>query len=291
MQIPLLKTKAAVSVPPQPKVEGLVFKFSLADLKIDLQTLAADVLASFKKLPDDFELHRNQQLAFLESALDMHFTDRERSRYIIQGESTAVSVAISKLSPAQVKEYAALGPVRFRRLARYMATAHAGKAAIGRLPVNSFDPQTAEKRGSQDFIGISEVDDQVASNTAILDIVKYFCERIFSDNPHARRIDVAMHQMHVIATHNRPFVTPEGIHQKGCDYTIPELVIGNINVQAANSTIYDGMNNILVYANLNEGEGIFHDDQVYWHGNSATQPTREASMGHKLSFGFDFYIS
>ncbi|MCW5823717.1 MAG: 2OG-Fe dioxygenase family protein [Cyanobacteria bacterium TGS_CYA1] len=291
MQFPLLKTRAAVSVAPQPKVEGMVFKFCLADLKVDLQALATSVLASFKKLPDDFELHRSQQLAFLESALDMQFTDRERSRYLVQGESTAVSVAISKLSPAQVKEYAALGPVRFRRLARYMATAHAGKAAIGRLPVNSFDPQTAEKRGSQDFIGISEVDDQVATNPAILDIVKYFCEKIFAENPQAKRIDIAMHQMHVIASENRPFVTPEGIHQKGCDYTIPELVVGNINVQASNSTIYDGLNNILVYANLNEGEGIFHDDQVYWHGNSAIQPSKGAALGHRLSFGFDFYVS
>lgn len=290
MQLPL-KTKAAVSLAPQPKVQGLVFKFSLADLKINLSDLAQNVLSSFKKLPDDFELHRNQQLSYLESALDMQFTDRERSRYLVQGESQAVSLAISKLNQVQIKEYSALGPTRFRRLARYMASAHAGRAAIGRLPVNSFDPEQAGKHGSQDFLGISEVDDRIASHPAILDIVKYFCEKIFAENPQAKRIDVAMHQMHIIASKERPFVMPEGIHQKGCDYTIPELVIGNINLQSTNSTIYDGMNNILVYANLSEGEGIFHDDQVYWHGNAAMQPAQDSALGHRLSFGFDFYIS
>lgn len=291
MQFPLLKSKAAVSVAPQPKVEGLVFKFSLADLKIDLQALAQSVLSSFKKLPDDFELHRNQQLAFLEAALKMQFSERERSRYLVQGQSAAVQAAISRLNHTQLKEYSALGPVRFRRLARYMATSHAGKSAIGRLPVNSFDPNALSKHSSQDFIGISEVDDRVATNPAILDIVKYFCDKIFSENPQAKRIDVAMHQMHIIASQERPFITPEGIHQKGCDYTIPELVIGNINLQASNSTIYDCMNNILVYANLNEGEGIFHDDHEYWHGNSAINPAKGCLQGHRLSFGFDFYIS
>lgn len=291
MQFPLLKTKAAVSVAPQPKVEGLVFKFSLADLKIDLQALAQSVMSSFKKLPDDFELHRNQQLAFLEAALEMQFSERERSRYLVQGQSAAVQAAISRLNHTQLKEYSALGPVRFRRLARYMATCHAGKSAIGRLPVNSFDPNALGKHGSQDFIGISEVDDMVATNPAILDIVKYFCDKIFSENPQAKRIDVAMHQMHIIALQERPFITPEGIHQKGCDYTIPELIIGNINLQTSNSTIYDCMNNILVYANLNEGEGIFHDDHEYWHGNSAIHPAQGSLQGHRLSFGFDFYIS
>jgi len=291
MQFPLLKTKAAVSVAPQPKVEGLVFKFSLADLKIDLQALAQSVLSSFKKLPDDFELHRNQQLAFLEAALEMQFSERERSRYLVQGQSASVQRAISKLNHTQLKEYSALGPVRFRRLARYMATCHAGKSAIGRLPVNSFDPNALSKHSSQDFIGISEVDDMVATNPAILDIVKYFCDKIFSENPQAKRIDVAMHQMHIIASQERPFLTPEGIHQKGCDYTIPELVIGNINLQASKSTIYDCMNNILVYANLNEGEGIFHDDHEYWHGSSAINPAQGCLRGHRLSFGFDFYIS
>jgi hypothetical protein len=291
MQLPLIKAKASVSVAPQPKVHGLVFKFSLGDLNINLGNLAQTVLSSFKKLPDDFELHRTEQLSFLESALDMQFTDRERSRYLVQGESSAVSVAISKLNQNQVKEYSALGPTRFRRLARYVATAHQGRAAIGRMPVNSFDPQAAGKHGSQDFLGFCEVDEQTATHPAILELVKYFCEKIFAENPNAKRIDVAMHQMHIIASKDRPFITPEDIHQKGCDYTIPELVIGNINLQPSNSTIYDAFNNILVYANLNEGEGIFHDDHVYWHGTSAMQPTKDASMGHRLSFGFDFYIS
>lgn len=291
MQLPTLKAKASASVAQEPKLHGLVFKFSLSDLNINLGNLAQAVLSSFKKLPDDFELHRTEQLSFLESAHDMQFTDRERSRYLVQGQSNAVSVAISKLNQTQVKEYSALGPTRFRRLARYIATTHAGKAAIGRMPVNSFDPQAAGKHGSQDFLGFSEVEEQIATNPAILELVKYFSEKIFAENPKAKRIDIAMHQMHVIASKDRPFIMPEGIHQKGCDYTIPELIIGNISLEPSNSTIYDALNNILVYANLNEGEGIFHDDQVYWHGISAMQPQRESLMGHRLSFGFDFYIS
>ncbi len=292
MQFPF-KTQAAVSVPQQaqPKVAGLVFKFSLAELKIDMACLALDVLSSFMRLPDDFELFRNQQLAFLESALDISFSDKDRARYLVQGQCSAVSMAISKLSKSDVKLYSEITPKRFRRLARYMATERHGKAAIGRLPVNTFDPGQANKHGSQDFLGFSEVEDQIATHPLMLEIVKYFCEKIFQENPNTKRIDVAMHQIHVTATPQNPFVMPEGIHQTGCDYTIPELVMGNINMQSPNSTIYNEMNNILVYAHLNEGEGLFHDDQVYWHGTSGMLPVKGQNLGHRLSFGFDFYLS
>lgn len=291
MQFPFKSQALTKAVPAEPKAHGLVFKFNLADLNVDLSELAACVLSSFKRLPDDFELHRGQQLAFLESELSMSFSERDRSRYLVQGQCAAVSMAISKLSRADLKLYSDIGPTRFRRLARYVASARNGKAAIGRMPVNTFDPEAANRHGSQDFLGFSEVEDSIASHPAILEIVKYFCEKIFQSNPSTKRIDVAMHQMHVLATQERPFIMPEGIHQKGCDYTIPELVMGNINMQSPNSTIYDCTNNILVYAHLKEGEGLFHDDRVHWHGVSGMLPARGHDMGHRLSFGFDFYLS
>lgn len=291
MQFPFKAQAFTKSLPVEPKVNGLVFKFNLAELNIDMANLADGVLSSFKKLPDDFELHRGQQMAFLESALGMSFSEKDRSRYLVQGQCSAVSMAISKLSRADIKLFSEIGPTRFRRLARYAATSRNGQTVIGRLPVNTFDPEAANRHSSQDFLGFSEVEDHIASHGAILDLVKYFCEKIFQDNLSTKRIDVAMHQMHVIATHQRPFIMPEGVHQKGCDYTIPELVMGNINMQSPNSTIYDCTNNILVYAHLKEGEGLFHDDRIYWHGVSGMMPAKDQTMGHRLSFGFDFYLS
>jgi len=107
--------------------------------------------------------------------------------------------------------------------------------------------------------------------------------RMLNNLPHGSEVDI--HQMRVITLPSVPAeVSPEGAHQDGYD-CIAMFGIARHNILGGELLVSDGeMGNPFVSIPINEGTGVFLNDQALWHNASSLAPIEKGRTGYMDAF-------
>tara|TARA_R110002020_G_scaffold314098_1_gene529388 strand:- start:1164 stop:1787 length:624 start_codon:yes stop_codon:yes gene_type:complete len=107
--------------------------------------------------------------------------------------------------------------------------------------------------------------------------------RMLNHLPHETEVDI--HQMRVITLPNHTAeVSPEGAHQDGYD-CIAMFGIARYNISGGELLVSDGeMGKPFVSIPINEGTGVFLNDQALWHNASSLAPIEKGRTGYMDAF-------
>lgn len=272
--------------------EPVLHKFNLEEIGVDRQDLLC-FQHTFDELPSDEYERKLRQIEFLKA----RFPDESArlnpllGAYYLSGSALdAVHDLLAHLSAEELRTFKEM-PVRRRRtIAKFEATcAPDGSIEIERVEsgvfIQMYPPSDHPLSLPRHFCECSE---ELTESHGFKLLLQSVCAEIFSHSP-AKSLTLIVHQVTMIATKETPFVLPDGIHQDGADYIVSAIPIVLEDVNAPTSTVYDLDKQPLLQTKLQVGEGLLHDDRLYWHSVSDLHAT--GAIGRRGTFGFDIRVT
>ena len=127
----------------------------------------------------------------------------------------------------------------------------------------------------------------------VIEYIKYISKLLnFSHN--FNKLNIDLHQVRqIVYSETSSSNSPEGIHQDGCDYVVPALVLNRHNIKEGISYIYDKDNNEINKYLLEKYDFTFLNDKELYHYVSPIEYYRSDDFeeyGFRDLLGLDIYI-
>jgi len=126
---------------------------------------------------------------------------------------------------------------------------------------------------------------QSAFKDILYSVMKYTDN--YNENYNENNYDIHVHLVrNLVQPKSTATNSPEGTHQDGADFIMSALVLGLYNVDGGVSTVYLDNDQILS-VQLQEGQGLIHDDKYYYHNVSAIKSKDNKNSGYRDILGLD----
>jgi hypothetical protein len=274
-------------------LEPLLHKFTLRETGIDPEDFNA-IKHTFDALPEDAYERKLRQIEFLKRRFP-ELQERLGSflveYYASDSALNSINDLLSKLSPAERKQFDSMPSSRRRSISKFVAEEHNSDHSIRlqRVRVGPFSQTYAHGNIPLNLPRVFEESSyELTEETGFRALLSILCKEAFAYT-NARSMTIVIHQVTTSATKETPFVLPEGIHQDGADFIVSAIPIIMENVDVPASIVYDTEKVPIFTSHLMIGEGLFHDDKSYWHSVSDLHAT--ADRGRRGTLGFDMRIS
>ena len=150
------------------------------------------------------------------------------------------------------------------------------------LPVKEFNQSSDYNKFQGDVERTFEnVEDKTLRSKGMEEMLYLF--RKLNHLPHETQVDI--HQMRVITLPNQTAeVSPEGAHQDGYD-CIAMFGISRHNILGGELLVSDSeIGEPFMTVPINEGTGVFLNDQVLWHNASSLETVEKGRTGYMDAF-------
>ena len=187
----------------------------------------------------------------------------------------SVAASFGRLPTTQHKD----GEYRLRRYSQIELLKE--PQSFKHIPISSFTQSSQYNKFQGDVERTFEnIEQKVLESYGFKEIINLF--RTVNQLSVGVLIDV--HQMRVITLHDDTPVSPEGLHQDGYE-CIAMFGIDRHNVQGGELLVSHGNDcEPFVRLPINEGTGVFLDDQAMWHNATDLKPVDEKVCGHMDAF-------
>ena len=172
------------------------------------------------------------------------------------------------------------GRYRLRRYSRVALLTEPKRFKV--LEVNEFNQSSDYNKFQGDVERTFEnLEDETLHSKGMEEMLYLF--RKLNNLPHETEVDI--HQMRVITLPNHTAeVSPEGAHQDGYD-CIAMFGIARHNISGGELLVSDAeMGEPFVSIPINEGTGVFLNDQVLWHNASKLEAVEKSRYGYMDAF-------
>jgi hypothetical protein len=286
-------TIASLQACSNPRLAG-INQFSLKQIGIDHDNLVSELAPSFSELPIDGYEKRRQQVEFLKHCLPSKKLELEKfmpEYFFSKASLTGIGDLLAFCSPQQLLQLESTGERRYRSIAKFEVVFRAGASiSIKRVPADAFVQTTYSSRDLRQLPRFfAETKDEVAAHPYIQRFIRFAAQQTKELNTDLQKLTITLHQVCVRVGAASPFTLPDGIHQDGVDYVIPAVPVILQDVQVPVSTVCDKETRALVQARLGIGDGLFHDDRIYWH--NVTPVIATAACGRRSTFGLDIKMA
>lgn len=276
--------------------EWPIHVFHVDDIGLDRAAFIRDVRPSFDRTGwDEYDV-ANRRLQFLRSETD-HVSDDELQSIEANLDGRAriaqITALVDRLPEAERTRIQGIQPHRRRALRKYHVTAAANGAwRIEPRDDGSFNQAVSDFRARTRVFQL--VEPEVTYHPGVLKLIASAAETARAHRPGVARLDVALHQMTVVARPKQAgHPAPEGLHQDGADFIVSALIVERSGVRGATSRVRDGREgDPVLEIELGQGQGIFQADAgtTLWHEVSPIDLDAGVELGHRMAFGLDLHV-
>lgn len=269
--------------------------FSLTEIGIDEAKFGKVLAPTFDDLSLDQYEHKRQQVEYLKKLFPAHRARLTNFLSDYFADISTIEIELTDLHQTlhsdQLRKLDTIGEVRYRTAAKFEVSllSDLETVKVRRIECGQFRQKCYT---SHDFRvlprSFTETSDKVVDNADFNRLIWFVCSQVRANAPMAVNFSMILHQVSVVVQEGHPFVLPDGVHKDGADYIVSAIPIIMENVQPPLSTVYDTNKHKIFETHLAVGQGLFHDDTIYWH--SLSPLTATAAQGRRCTLGFDVQI-
>jgi hypothetical protein len=267
--------------------------FQLDEIGLDREAFVRELRPSFDRTGwDEYDV-ANRRFAHMRSATDaVTPADLDAIESNLDGRTRIgqINALIDRLSPEDQTLMRGIQPHRRRALRKYhVSSGPNGGWRIEPREDASFNQAVSDFRARTRQFQL--VEREVTYHPGILKLIASAAETVRAYHPDAQHLDVALHQMTVVARPRQAgHPAPEGLHQDGSDFIVSALIVERHGVRGATSKVRTGRDgDPVLEIELAQGQGIFQADagSTLWHEVSPIDLEDGVEIGHRMAFGLD----